>query len=406
MAVTILHMSDAHLDTPFGSREALRQQLRQAQLESFRQAAAMAKSHGADVFLVTGDLYDSELLDYGTAQCIREVFSGLLAAGIAVLYAHGNHDPASESGALELPEGVAVFSDPEPEEWILRREGRELARFSGMGFREKTARFPGALPPRTVLPTIGVAHAHLTELGGQADSMGVSARTLKETGYDYWALGHVHARQTIEGSIAYPGCLTGRDYGETGEKGVLLVRAEAFRPPEIRFLPVPGTRFAKLEAKDRSETTLSALAATLEGMARPLLTAGGGMTMLRIELSGRFGAYRELTDRRGQDNLNALAAKLTGLLGVTDVTVEIRDMFPPVRPEEHEGENSLLGKAMELAKEAAFDDATADALLAELSELRFVEDRFLSDEERREYLRSLLPGMDARLCTELVKEEG
>lgn len=406
MAVTILHMADAHLDTPFGSREALRQQLREGQLASFRQAAALARGQKADVFLVTGDLCDSGLLDYATAQCIREVFAGLLEAGIAVLYVHGNHDPASECGGLELPEGVVEFSDPEPREWVYSRDGKDIARFVGMGFRESTARFPTSLPVRTVLPTIGVAHAHLTELGGRADCMGVSARTLKGMGYDYWALGHIHARQTLEGSVAYPGCLTGRDYGEAGEKGVLLVRVEAFRPPEIRFLPVQGTRFAKLEAPDRPETTLPALSATLEGMAKPLITGAGGLTLLRITLSGRCGVWQELTGKRAADNLNALSSQLAGRLGLSDVTVELREVFPPLEPGEYAGENNLLGKALALAEAAETDDAAADALLAELEKIRFVEDDFMTPEQRRAYLRQLLPGMDIRLCRALVKEEG
>ena len=54
-----------------------------------------------------------------------------------------------------------------------------------------------------------------------------SLSELTAKGYDYWALGHVHRRESVNGSshprVEYPGNLQGRHIRETGAKGCLLV---------------------------------------------------------------------------------------------------------------------------------------------------------------------------------------
>jgi len=62
-------------------------------------------------------------------------------------------------------------------------------------------------------------------------------------GYDYGALGHIHAREVAaeRPRIVYPGNLQGRPANETGPKGCELVAVEAGRV-EAEFVALDVTR--------------------------------------------------------------------------------------------------------------------------------------------------------------------
>jgi DNA repair protein SbcD/Mre11 len=51
---------------------------------------------------------------------------------------------------------------------------------------------------------------------------------LRRFGYDYWALGHIHAAEIVSRDpwIVFPGNLQGRSVRETGAKGAVRVTVE------------------------------------------------------------------------------------------------------------------------------------------------------------------------------------
>ena len=51
---------------------------------------------------------------------------------------------------------------------------------------------------------------------------------LKRFGYDYWALGHIHAAEIVHRDpwIVFPGNIQGRSIRETGAKGAVRVTVE------------------------------------------------------------------------------------------------------------------------------------------------------------------------------------
>lgn len=63
---------------------------------------------------------------------------------------------------------------------------------------------------------------------------------MRELGYDYFALGHIHARQTLLAKplVVYPGNIQGRDIGELGAKGCYLVEVdEESGQSQLTFCP-------------------------------------------------------------------------------------------------------------------------------------------------------------------------
>ena len=75
-------------------------------------------------------------------------------------------------------------------------------------------------PPIPGFFNIGVLHTNLAGVSEHANYAPCSLQTLKNKGYQYWALGHVHNGQILctDPYIVYPGNIQGRNGKEQGEK--------------------------------------------------------------------------------------------------------------------------------------------------------------------------------------------
>jgi exonuclease SbcD len=71
---------------------------------------------------------------------------------------------------------------------------------------------------------------------------------LESTGFNYWALGHIHKRSAIEGktSIVMPGNPQGRDINEDGVKSVTLVTVRDDRTAIIEERPTAVAQFERI----------------------------------------------------------------------------------------------------------------------------------------------------------------
>ena len=72
---------------------------------------------------------------------------------------------------------------------------------------------------------------------------------LRAKGYDYWALGHVHAQQIVstEPHVVYPGNLQGRNIRETGPKGAMLVEVSDRQVASVTPVELDVLRWRRIE---------------------------------------------------------------------------------------------------------------------------------------------------------------
>lgn len=245
MSVRILHAADLHLDSPFEALTlAQAAQRRREQRDLLRALPELARTHGAQIILLAGDLLDSASPYPETAKALAETFDG---CGAEVFLAPGNHDYYSAGAPyarLTFPENVHIFRSPRIEAVTLPELG---VRVWGAAFTD--SRCPGLLrgfsvPKQAGLLDVLCLHG---EVGNPASAYDpVSAAELAASGLDYAAFGHVHrfgGVQRAGGTVyAWPGCMEGRGFDETGEKGVLLVDVAA-GDVQARFVPVPGRRY-------------------------------------------------------------------------------------------------------------------------------------------------------------------
>lgn len=401
----IIHVADAHLDTPFYGRETLlRQKLRAGTRRAFTGAVEAALDRRVDAFLIAGDLFDSATLSFATESFLLAELNRLREAGIPVFYATGNHDPGRAGDRvrrLAWPSNVHLFYSSCPETVPLGRGGRlTAAGYADLAAGENLA---AAFPPAGGDgPHLAMLHAQVTTARGAAGHeryAPCSAADLAAPGFAYWALGHIHLRGQVAPGLPawYPGNLQGRNPRETGPRGALYVEISPGREPSPEFLPLAPVQWHWLEARcPREAVTLEALAAALAGACRQQVTFGGEAEhLVRLDISGQSPLARELAD---EENIAELSATLAGELGVAWLETRVRRVVRPVDPASFRGSPTVLGQALELLEQARTDTELRRRLGPAPAALG------AADEDA--YRRSLLDGAEEELAARLLPEDG
>lgn len=230
--IKVFHCADVHLDSPFSlfsprEAEGRRTELRAA----FTGAMMFARERKADLFLISGDLFDGEFVTVDTLELLTREFRK--SPEIRFFISPGNHDPlgpGSPYAGARFPENVHVFGT-ERERVRIDELGVDVY---GFGFGSRTcltspvAGWNGLDPTRVNLL---VCHGDMTSASSETGP--VTRAEIAASGFDYIALGHVHKGTgvlTENGvSYAYPGCIEGRGFDEQGYKGALFGTVEKGR---------------------------------------------------------------------------------------------------------------------------------------------------------------------------------
>jgi hypothetical protein len=405
-----LHLADVHLDTPFAGRSpALRDRLRSASREALRAAVGCALAERVDLVVIAGDLFDSERLSFGSELYLLEQLSRLRDANVPVVYATGNHDPGSRGRrALAWPENVAMIDDPRPRRIPVRGPHGETVGFvtaAGHASAREMADLSRSFPaPIRELPEVAVLH---TQVGGARTGeehhpyAPSQLGTLVESGYHYWALGHIHLRQCLADApgVHYPGNLQGRTARERGPKGGLLVDLGRPDVPRVDFRPFAPVRFETLEVRGlEAESTAAGLVFRVARAWQEVRRAEGESTtsgewIVRVLLAGPTPLARTLED---PEERAALARELEVALGALDVDVWTRGTHTPPLVGDHRGRQDVLGEALRLLEDVGAGRVELSGVGAE--DLAGPEAR----EDLAAYVRSLLAGNEGELLSRLL----
>ena len=305
MSIKILHAADLHMDSPFEGLDPVRSaQRRREQRELFSTLPDLIKREGVQLVLLAGDLFDSGLCYYETSQSLPEV---LEAMQVRVFIAPGNHDYYASSSpwsSISFPKNVTVFRSTAIQSVTLPDLG---CRVWGAAFNAPRCGglLGGFTAPKSKLIELMVLHGDITP--GSPYGL-VTEGEIAVSGLDYLALGHLHGYSGLRRSgntfWAYPGCMEGRGFDETGRKGVILADVEK-GSVDLRFVPMGGREYARREVSLTSETdVLSALSAAI--------TPEDGRSILRLILTGEHAGRID-------------TAALAGELGERVFHLELRD---------------------------------------------------------------------------------
>lgn len=106
---------------------------------------------------------------------------------------------------------------------------------------------------------IGVLHGELSTAQGRYAPFSIPE--LREKGYDYWALGHIHTCQEVSSQPCawYSGTTQGADRKESGPKGVLLVEITPGNAPEVHFIETSTMDWTEVELSISESARLETL---------------------------------------------------------------------------------------------------------------------------------------------------
>ena len=321
VSLRFVHAADFHLDSPFtGVRETephVAAILRGATFGAYERVITLCIDRGVDALLVAGDIFDGA--DRSLAAQIQFVrgLERLNDAGIRAFICHGNHDPLDGWGArLTMPPNVHQFGDS-AEAVPVDPQVPSGPVVCGISYPTREMRssllpgFPAREPGRF---TIGMLHANVGTSTGHEAYAPCSLEDLVATGYDYWALGHVHTRAIVRDQaplVVYPGNTQGRHPNERGPRGVYVVGVDDDGAMSPEFVAVDAVRWEQLDVRIDSIEDDGALINRLETEVEDRLNRADDRHLVyRIRLRGR-GPVHESIARAG--NIDGLRTQLNGV---------------------------------------------------------------------------------------------
>ena len=376
------HSADLHLDSPFkglASRmpDEIISVLRDSTFDAYKNIVSMCIDESVDALLIAGDIYDGADRSFKAQYRFIEGLKRLSDAGIRSFICHGNHDPLdgwqaqldfpkeayrfgknAESVPLwdHLPEAVLVHGISYPTRIV---QDNLIPRFQEL----KKAEF-----------NIGLVHANVDSNPNHDPYAPCSLADLKATGYDYWALGHVHTKNILNSDhpkVVYPGNPQGRHSNETGERGIFIVDVDENGSISTKFRPVDLVRWAIIEISAREmeneQSFLDALEAEFDQQVR--LNDGRDL-IVRAIATGSSPIHQSLVrDKFAEemrDELNEKYGYQTPFLWCERILVSTS---PPFNRKERKNGTDFVADLLNLADDIVLNEEAVDLLLESVSDI-------------------------------------
>lgn len=317
-----IHAADIHLDSPLRGlsryESAPAESIRDACRRAFENLVDLAIEENVAFVLLAGDLYDGDWKDYSTGIFLSQQMGRLGKHNILVFAVAGNHDAANRmTKALDSPSNMKILSAKKVEtvrldDLAVTIHGRSFGAqhvdenlAAGFGVAEKG------------LFNIGLLHTSLDGREGHANYAPCTMDDLRNKGYQYWALGHIHRQEIVSTDpfVVFPGCIQGRHIRETGPKGCVLVTVEDGVVDAVEKLVLDVLRWSQCEIDLADvEEMREVLECTRKAIEKERASAEGRPLAIRIrfkgatKMSGELAAYPE----RLEQQIKALGAETAG----------------------------------------------------------------------------------------------
>lgn len=370
------HAADLHVDSPLRGLDRYEgapvERLRGATRRALENLVTACIEERVAFLLLAGDVFDGAWKDYSTGLFFCNQMTRLREAGIAVVLVRGNHDAQSEVvKALRLPANVKELSAKKPETFGV--EGTNVV-VHGQSFAKRVTsddlavrypdRQPGAL-------NVGLLHTSVDGREGHEPYAPTAIETMRAKGYDYWALGHVHAREILSEDpfIVFPGNLQGRHARETGAKGASLVTIEEGHVAGVEHRSFDVVRWERVVV-DVSEASdsIDAVDRIRAALAERATAAGDRVLAARIFVTGATKANAAI--RRDLDRFTSELRAAVDVLGdalfVEKVNIETRSSFDLAQVRQEASAVGHLARRLSAIKADDVEIASLASVLAEL----------------------------------------
>lgn len=237
-----VHIADIHLDSPFktiSDRADLGTKRRLEQREALKKVINYIKENNIEYLFICGDLYEQEYIRESTIKYINDLFKEIPQTKIYI--APGNHDPYIKNSYYAIynwNNNVKIFNQNVEK---IENEDVDIYGFGFNNFEMNENQLENINIENKNKINILITHGDLTE--SIYNPMNINI--LKNKGFNYVALGHVHKRDDST-NIVYPGSLISLGFDELGQHGMIV--GEINNNNLIKkFIPVDDREFIEKE---------------------------------------------------------------------------------------------------------------------------------------------------------------
>jgi DNA repair exonuclease SbcCD nuclease subunit len=299
----LLHTADVHLGARHADLGEQAAAQRERQFAAFRATVDLAIAERVDLFIIAGDLFDSNTQPRRSVERVAAELKRLVDAKIRSVLIPGTHDVYDRSSLYRIHDLKTLSGSTIDDDLVtVLTPDVSIARLAACDVAVHSAIFPTKRAPHSPLrdvrvdraapdsPTwhIGVVHGALAIPGKtDHDDVVVTADEIAETGLDYLALGHWHSTQQGRAggtTWAYSGAPEPVAVTQDGAGKALLVTlddAGGSRTVTVEPRTVGRTRFEKLDIDAGSVTDQPALVGRLAALADPDLVLDARIVGIR-----------------------------------------------------------------------------------------------------------------------------
>lgn len=242
-----VHIADMHFDTSFTSltnKADLGDVRRLDQRQAFNKIIDYIKENNIPYLFIAGDFYEHEYIRLSTIEYINNLFGQI--PNTQIFISPGNHDPYLKNSFYNKfywNENVHIFDSKLS---VFELDDIDVYGYGFDDFYYTNKDLESAQIKNKGKINILVAHGSLNASNTlEKDYNPISEKMLKEKGFDYVALGHIHKldyNTTQNQNIVYPGSTVSLGFDELGKHGMIVGNIEKNKL-ELEFIPVDNKEF-------------------------------------------------------------------------------------------------------------------------------------------------------------------
>ena len=244
-----VHIADMHFDSPFSllaSRASFGELRRLDQRKVFKKIIEYIKENNIEYLFIAGDLYEQEYIRLSTIEYINNLFKEINNTKIYIT--PGNHDPILNNSfykTFNWNSNVKIFNEE------LEVVETDDAYIYGYGFNDfhMSNKYEFLDVKNDNKLNILITHGDLS--GDEEDYYaynGLQEKHLKESKFNYIALGHIHKRSYNDypgQKIVYPGSTISLGFDEQGSHGMIV--GELTKDDlKIEYIPLDEKEFVEI----------------------------------------------------------------------------------------------------------------------------------------------------------------
>jgi DNA repair exonuclease SbcCD nuclease subunit len=286
----IIHTADVHLGARHADMGEQAAAQRERQFAAFSRAVDLALAEKVDLFLIAGDLFDSNVQPRRSAERVGAELKRLVDARIRTVLIPGTHDVYDRASIYRAYDLAALAGSTADDDYVtvLRPDVPYVylpacdVIVHGRVFATKRAPtsplegFVADVPGVAATWRIGMVHGSIAIPGKtDRDEVVITTDEIAASGLDYLALGHWHSAQVSKAgavTYAYAGAPEAVALDQDRAGKVLLIECATEGPTrtvKVEERTVGATMFEKLELDASGISSQPTLVSTLTARADP-----------------------------------------------------------------------------------------------------------------------------------------